>query len=149
MREAGWLRLAKEIGDDTFSPTKFKTNLNRVMENNESLMKELYSADELSMFVRFRDEVMRTVTPKEATNPSKTAYTMSRLVREWMGRMGTMLTFSGSPLGGATMFTLKRAPTFLGARQARRAVQPPMPPRLRAPLFTATGTAGAVSATGE
>lgn len=141
LKEAGWLKLAKEIGTDHFSPKKFANRLNDVLETNRSWMETLYSADEIAMFGRFRDEVLRTVTPEQARNPSKTAYTLARLAREWAGRLGTMLTFSGSPLGGATFFTLKRLPQAMGTRAARRAVKPSPAPRLRAPLFGAAVTA--------
>lgn len=143
LREAGWLKLSKEIGTDIFSPTKFKNNLNRVMEENRSLMQELYTPEELGMFNRFRDEVMRTVTPETVRNPSKTSYTLARLMREWTGRLGTMMTFSGNPAAGALLFTAKRVPQVMGTRAAKKAVTPLVPPRLRAPLFTAAGTAGA------
>ena len=59
--------------------------------------------------------------------------------------MGTMLTFSGSPLGGAAFFTIKRVPEVMGTRRARRAVAPLMPERLRAPLFV-SGVAGTARA---
>jgi hypothetical protein len=68
---------------------------------------------------------------------------MSRLAREWMGRIGTMLTFSGSPLGGAAMFTAKSVPEVMGARHARRATSPLTTPRSTAPLFRAGMAAGA------
>ena len=142
LKEAGWLKLAKEIGDGGFSPTKFKNRLNDVLETNRSWIDELYTPDEINLFERFRDEVMRTVTPAGARNPSKTAHTLARLAREWAGRIGTMLTFSGSPLGGATFFTMKRLPQVMGTRAAKKAVRPVMPPRARMPLFVSGAAAG-------
>jgi hypothetical protein len=142
LREAGWLKLSKEIGADTFSPAKFRNNLNHALDDARTLIDELYTPEEVAMFGRFRDEVMRTVTPEGVRNPSKTAFTLARLAREWIGRIGTMLTFSGNPLGGAAMFTAKRVPEVLGARAARRATAPLSPARLRAPLFVSGAMAG-------
>lgn len=147
LREAGWLKLSKEISVQTFSPTKYRNNLNRVMETNRTLMEELFPADQLAMFGRFRDEVMRTVTPEAMRNPSKTAYTLARLTREWTGRIGQMMMFSGNPLAGGVMFTSKRIPNILGARGARKATRPLLRPKPRAPGFVATGTAGTVYGT--
>lgn len=139
MKEAAWLRLAKDVGTDQFSPKKFANSLNKVMETNRSVINELFSPDEVAMMHRFRDDVLRTVTPDNARNPSKTSYNNSRLIREWLGRLGTMFTFGGNPAGGALFFTLKRAPEVMGTRGAKAAVRgagPAVPkaPNLVAPL---------------
>jgi hypothetical protein len=149
LREAGWLKLSKEIGQDTFSPTKYRNNVNRALDEARSVLDELYTPAELDMFERFRDEVMRTVTPEAARNPSKTAYTLGRLARDWFGRIGTMLTFSGNPVGGAAAFTAKRAPEVMGTLAARRATSALPADRLRAPLFVSGATAAGRQATGE
>lgn len=143
MKEAAWLRLAKDIGTDQFSPSKFRTGINKVMETNRSIIDELFTPDEVAMMHRFRDDVMRTVTPDNARNPSKTSYNNSRLIREWLGRLGTMFTFGGNPAGGAIFFTLKRAPEVMGTRGARGAVRgagPAIPnsPALVAPAIGAS-----------
>jgi len=141
LREAAWLRLSKEVGSDGFSPQKFTTRLNKVMDENQSIMRTLFSDDEMNMIQRFRDDVMRTVTPAGATNPSKSGYTAARLIRETLGRLGTMFTFSGNPVGGAIFFGLKRAPSVMGHRSAKRAVQGMSRGLPRAPYFGAVGAA--------
>ena len=143
LKEAAWLRLSKEIGTDTLSPRKFATKFNTVMDENQSLMETLFSPDEMSMMQRFRDDVMRTVSPDKSTNPPRTAYTLARLAREWMGRLGTMLTFSGSPVGGALFFTMKRIPQVMGKRGAKQAVGGLRRMRPGAPYLTAPATGAA------
>lgn len=142
LKEAAWLKLTKDVGKENFSPTKYKNELNRVFEENNSLMQELFSKSEMAEMRRFRDAVMKTVTPESLKNPSKTAYTAKRLIREWIGRIGTMLTFSGNPVGGGLFFTMKRAPSWRMSGQAKEAVRPLPGPVPAVPSATATGMAG-------
>lgn len=125
LREAGWMRLSKGPGGEPLSPRKFNTAFNKVMEKNESLMRELYAPSEIALMRRYRDALMRTVTPDGAMNPSKTAYTVARLGRDLIGRLGMMATFSGNPGMGAGLFMAKRAPNIFGGLAAKRALLPP------------------------
>lgn len=142
IREFGWVRLTREVGKPDFRPALFSKNLNRLMETNRTLMGTLYTAEERALMTRFRTEVARTITPTDVMNPSKTAFTASRLIREWVGRIGTMLTFSGNPLGGAAMFTAKRVPGMMGRRAAKKAVRGLPRKRPTAPGLVAPLTAG-------
>ncbi|MGI9489042.1 MAG: hypothetical protein ACR2RF_24790 [Geminicoccaceae bacterium] len=140
VREAAWLKLSQDAQGNTLSPRKFNTAYNEAMRNANGLMRTLYSKDELALMRRYRDALNRTVTPEGATNPSKTAYTLARLIRQLLGRTGTMFTFSGQPGLGAAFFTAARTPTAMGARTAKKALRPVK--RLpKAPGPVAAGTA--------
>ena len=90
----------------------------------------------------YRKAVMRTVTPADLTNPSKTAYNLAFLVRSLIRRTGTMFTFSGQPGLGAAFFTAARTPSTLGGRAARQATRGLPRDKPRAPLVPAAGVAG-------
>lgn len=140
VREMAWLKLSQDAQGNTLSPKKFRTAFNEAMRDANGLMKTLYTKEELALMKRYRDALMRTVTPEDATNPSKTAYTISRLIRQLLGRTGTMFTFSGQPGLGAAFFTAARTPTAMGSRTARKALRPQK--RLpKAPGPVAAGTA--------
>ena len=139
LREAVWLRLTRDAANKARTPRMIEKQLDEAFAQNRSILESLYSKAELAMMRRYKSAVARTITPEEARNPSRTSYTMARLFREMAGRMGTMLTFSGSPLGGATFFTLKRMPTMLGKRAARKATAGVRLPPRAAPGIGATG----------
>lgn len=142
VREMAWLRLSKDAQGRTLSPTKFKTQFNEAMNQSKGLMDALYTKDELNLMTRYRDALLRTVTPEGATNRSQTAFTIARLVRDLTRRTGTMFTFSGQPGLGAAFFTAARTPSVLGARGARQALTPLRAP-VTAPQIVAPATAGA------
>ena len=142
LKEMGWLRLTREIGQEGFSPLKYRRRLETAFDGAETLMGEIYAPAEIALMRRFRTEVMRTVTPEAARNPSRTAFTLSRLARDFMGRVGTVLTFGGHPAAGAAAFVAKRAPDMMGERAARRAVSELPPRRQPFPGFVSTGEAG-------
>lgn len=141
LKEAVWMRLTRDVGREGFSAQKYATSLNEAMTQNASLLKSLYSAEELKTMRSFRDAVMRTVPPKRATNPSGSGYTAARLVRDFTRRLGTMFTFSGQPGLGAAFFGLARTPGLPGGIQARQAVRGVKPRKPSAPAFVGTGTA--------
>ena len=82
---------------------------------------------------------------------SKAANTASRAARESIGRIGTMLTFSGKPLGGFLAFGLKRMPNipFVGGAVTRRTISPLPMVQPTAPGAVAGGVVGAQALGGE
>ncbi len=148
IREIAWLRLSKTPEGAT-SPVKFSKAFNKVMAENETLMKTLFGAEERSLMRRYGNALLRTVTPEGARNPSKTAFTLARLIRGMIRRTGSAAVFSGDPMTGTGLYALGRMPGIFGSRAAKKATKPypHRPPRL--PGLVAPGVAGTVFATEE
>lgn len=141
LREAGWLRLTRDATKPGLSPTRYAKNLAETMEKSETFMRSLYTPEQIMLMERFKNDVTRTVTPESVRNPSRTAFTISRLARDFIGRVGMVLTFGGNPAAGAALFAAKRAPDFMAGRAAQAATQLiPIPPG-RAPALVAPGMA--------
>jgi hypothetical protein len=141
LREAAFRRLTRDKAGNFTSPRKVARALDEAFGQNQTLMKSLFSDDQRKLLRRFSDAVKQTETPQSADNPSGTAYTLSRLARQFTQRLGTMATFSGNPGLGAGLFSLARTPTIMGGRAAKNATKPLPMQRPRGPAFTAGGQA--------
>lgn len=142
LREVGWLRLSQDKSGRALSPKQFAKSLEEALNTNRSLMEKLYSKQELALMDRYKNVLLRTETPEGARNPSQTAFTIARLLRDLTRRAGSAAVFSGQPGLGTGLFTLARTPNVMGARAAKRATKP-LPGRpLTAPAAVATGIGG-------
>jgi hypothetical protein len=103
-------------GVETVSGAKTLTALDKAMENNASLMKEVFSNDEIGMLRRFAAHVKRTqaAPAKSRENPSGTAQVAGKALGEIVNRVGQLFALSGQPIVLATT---------TGAQMARGATQ--------------------------
>ena len=145
IRQMAWLRLTKgALGaeKDSFSPTKYSKDLVDALEGSgESLMKELFTEGEMALFREFSTAVKRTVTPATALQPSKTAFTVTRLARAFMRRVGQGATMSGDPVTGGVAFGIAKTPNWLAKRKAKNITKGMRPQWPREPLVPAMGAA--------
>ncbi len=138
LREAAWLRVFKNRKGEIVSPRVLDSNLKRAMNEAPTLMRELFSKTETARIRRFSDQALRTLTPDDLVNYSRTADALSHWFRLIIGRLGTRATFSGDPLQAAGLHAVARAPNFFSGRQARNLISPRPPP-----LSLPSGVAGA------
>ena len=84
----------------------------------------------------------RTTVPKYASNPSKTAFTIMRIIKQLIARTGTMATFSGHHYTGGGLFAIGRMlPVQFHERILGQAVRGLPPYGTRAPGAVAAGQA--------
>jgi len=89
--------------DGSISAQKFDTSFERVMERNPSVVREIFSEDEIASIREFRDAVKRTVTPREVTNPSGTAGALLRTAQRGnrvAGLLNRLGVVAGLRIGG-------------------------------------------------
>lgn len=135
LKEAAFMRFTKaSISNGQFSPQKFVTAVDKSFDNNPTLLKELFTRQELAELRRFRNVVNRTISPHKATNRSGTAGAIERSVQDGLSRLATIMGFTGDPL---TAFAIKSASGKVGsgAGAAREAVRGA--PQLAAPRNSA------------
>lgn len=132
LKEAAFMRFAKaSIKNGQFSPQKFVSAIDNSFDSNPTLLKELFSRQELAELRRFRGVVNRTIPPARATNRSGTAGAIERSVQDGLSRLSSIMGFTGDPL---TAFAIKSASGKVGsgAGAAREAVRgAPQLPALR------------------
>ncbi len=104
------------------------------------MMKTLYSKAEITKMRRFGTAALRTLTPDDLVNYSRTADALAHWFRKIIGRLGTRATFSGDPLQAAGLHAIAKSPSFFAGRQARQLINP-QAPRLSAPPFVAGAAA--------
>ena len=145
MREMAWLRLTRTATGELKEPGKFRSTIQKAFNRNKNIIDVLFTPEEQSAILNLTEQFSKTITPKEVTNPSQTAFTLFRVARDLIRRGGTAATFSGQHLLGGGLFTLGRtSPNIMAARQARRAVRPTPRARPAAPGLVAAETAVAL-----
>ncbi|MDB6036019.1 MAG: hypothetical protein JWM16_6357 [Verrucomicrobiales bacterium] len=79
VRAAAWDRLTKDMASgDTRSNTMLAKRIETFLNaKGSSLSKVLYSDDERAQMQKFADALKSTITPRDATNPSRTAFTLT------------------------------------------------------------------------
>ncbi len=145
VRADAWNRITKDLATDdprsaTMMAKRIETFLN---DKGTSLSKVLYSDDERAQMQKLADALKATITPRDATNPSRTAYTIGNMV----GNVSRML--AGVVTGGATgnpmigLATTMSIPVFknAGARKAAlKAIDQSLPKAVNpAPALTLKG----------
>lgn len=142
LREAGWLRLFRDRKGDIVSPRVFQSNLARVLNEAPTTMKELFSKSEIAKMRRFGTAALRTLTPDDLVNYSRTADALAHWFRKIIGRMGTRATFSGDPIQAAGLHAIAKSPSFFAGRKAQRLINPRPRPGSALPFVAAAGAAG-------
>ena len=151
VREMGWTTIVDKAitdsvqgGNRALSAQKFVTAFQKAMKENLTALKQLYTPDELAKMRRFASLAERAIRP--TTNPSGTAAGLSTMARDYGKQILTVLGFAqGLGPGIATRVGLDAAEKVVGARQARRMLNP-RDPRGRLPLVPAALGGGGSSA---
>lgn len=114
--------------------------------NGREFMKELFSPQELNAFRSFRREIGRAVPQDRATQPSKTAAGISRLIQDAFAKAPVLIGIAtGNPAIGAAATagaTITRGLTQRGAAEAAARGVGALPVPQISPLFRSLGAAG-------
>lgn len=146
VREAGFLRLtAKARNQVVQSGRKIAGNIDEALERNRTLMKELYSDDEILEMRRLARAIKRA--QPEIFNPSRTSYAAAGQIRQMWERLATMIGYTQGGIAGAALVEgAQRSGRGIGARVARKkaesAVRGSVRPFERLLLGPAGATAG-------
>lgn len=119
-RSAAFSRLFQDTQGNTKSPQRIVSEIDElIMGRGSAVAQEIFTKDQIAKLRDFRSSVSRTLTPAEATNPSKTGYEISRalgdLIRNF-GLMGGASSAVSGDIGGMAV-----SGTALGASRLRQA----------------------------
>lgn len=100
LKQLAFRRVSQQaVNNGKFSPRRFVSAFDRVMEQNPGVLREIYSKDEITSLREFRDTTERLIPPDKATNPSGTAAALQRNWQAALGRLGGTLGFIFAPPG--------------------------------------------------
>lgn len=147
VREMAWMKILSQAvdttlkGEKSFSAQKFVTSVKTALNDNTTLMRELFTKDQIAMMQRFGAAVERTILPKDAGQPSRTAYVLIQQAREFFKSIATGAAFvNGGPVGaGVTRFGLDAADTALSTSGARANIRNRSLPAPRSVTVPAVG----------
>lgn len=127
IRQAAFMRLVKFMPDGrTISGQKTITALNKAMGRNESLMREVFTKEEINLLRRFAMHVKRTQPEivKQRGNPSGTAAQLVAATGDYLRKLTQMFGFAtGDPLLIVTSKGLETGSGWRAAAKARHAVR--------------------------
>jgi hypothetical protein len=139
VRSSAWERLVKdprsatgEALSNTMIAKRIETFLNA---KGQTLSKELYSDEERAAMQSYADALKATVTPREATNPSRTAYTVKGTL-DAITRMivGASATATAGPGVGAAAYLAVPVFKNIGSRTAARRAVGQLPEKTTGPI---------------
>lgn len=143
IRQAAFLKLMQPMTNGKLSGQTILTRLNEATKGSgETFMKELFTPQEIGIFVRFANAVKQA--QPGVSNPSRTAYKTANIVRQTMGQIATSLGFSvgGAPAAMAAKIAMRGGEGVAGWRQALQAgkavkgtLQPIRKPGFEVPPF--------------
>lgn len=134
VRQLVWLNIVNQ-GTDTslsgarsFSPKRFTSALKKALNDNRVVMREVFTPQQIGQMQRFGAQVERIIKPDTVGNPSRTAYELARIARDYFAQfLGGMVA---GPVGAAAgRGATAAADATLSRAAARRAVQPTIPTR--------------------
>lgn len=128
VRQAAFLKLTKlPRNATTISGKQFAGNLEEAIKESPTLMKELFSGEEIALMRRFASAVKRA--QPSPVNPPNTANKLAQIVRQSSEKLFQVLGFTQGGIGGA--IAAKGAveggnvvSMFRGASKARKATRP-------------------------
>lgn len=144
VREAAWMRLTQGTKGNMKTPKQFQSAWDEAWNKNKGVLEAMFTPDELLLMRTVRKGMMLRIVPEEAKNPSKTAYSLMRALRDMIRRGGTKATFSGHHFAGGGLFLLGRQLPMIGKGGQQRAVSEALEqlrPIPKAPVFPAAGAA--------
>lgn len=84
IKTAGFSRILEAAQNGEYlKAAKLAKQIQQNLLNNKSVMAELYTKDELTMLGKFANAVAATVPDERAFNPSRTAYSIASIVRNY------------------------------------------------------------------
>lgn len=142
IRQAGFMRLVKTNsvnGEKIVSGQQSLNALNTALEKNGSLMRELYSQEEINLFRRLFAQIQRAQPQlvRSRENPSGTAQAMLKSVTDLATRMAGL--FSGDLTMVLTSNGVQAARGVRSATRAANAVRPFQDVVLPKPALNAAG----------
>lgn len=148
VREMVWDKLSKAPTGKPLSADVFDKRLNTALSSNRSVMNEMFSPEEINMMRRYARALKATKV--EATNPSKSAFSIEAAIRTGLQRVGQRESFTkrNVPKGMGYRMAARLPLNVVGTSDwakrmaASRAIEPIPPAPRRVPAFTATGAAG-------
>lgn len=149
IKEIAWMKLSRDKQGNPLSAQAFEKGWKEALNENKSLIDELFGTAEQGLIRRYADAL--NTTKRESTNAPQTAFALESALRYTLRRFGQRESFTKGNVGsGAVMQFLARAPinplgaaSFARERRAVNAISPVDAPRRRAPIVPATGQAGA------
>ena len=124
-RKAAYLRLVQDTQGNIKPASKIVNELDElIMGRGSALAKEVFTPEQTKSLRDFRSAISKTLTPAEATNPSKTGYEIARLGEDLFKGMGILTMASGdigvgggmTALGGIVKPALSGAQAFRATR---------------------------------
>ncbi len=156
VRSGLWQRLAQTAQGEVLTPQKMATRLDDFLRGDgKTLAGHMFSQEERATMRRFGEAMKLLVPPKEATNPSKTAYAMSRMVSDgWKALVTTMGMTSGGPIGAIGARTAAESGSAVASAVKAAGIPAPAPLRAaghvsRNALSTAAPIAGGAQLTNQ
>lgn len=149
-RQAAYLRLVQDTQGNIKPNASIVREVDElIMGRGTALAKEIFTPEQVNSLKQFRTALGKTVTPAEATNPSKTGYEVARLFEDIAKFGGTVGALAGGDLAttavvGGGAFGLRPARNIIGAYQATRGISAPtMTSNVGAPVAAAVGGSAA------
>jgi hypothetical protein len=129
-RRAAYLRLVQDTQGNIKPASKIVGEVDElILGRGSALAKEIFTPEQTRSLRQFRSAISKTLTPAEATNPSKTGYEIARLGEDIFKGVGIMSALGGDVGTGAAITAfggvLKPARGAIQAMQATRGVTAP------------------------
>jgi hypothetical protein len=129
-RRAAYLRLVQDTQGNIKPASKIVGEVDElILGRGSALAKEIFTPEQTRSLKQFRSAISKTLTPAEATNPSKTGYEIARLGEDIFKGVGIMSAIGGDVGTGAAISAfggvLKPARGAIQAMQATRGVTAP------------------------
>lgn len=144
-RQAAYLRLVQDSQGNLKPSSKIVKEVDELlMGKGAELAKEIFTPEQFKSLRDFRVALSKTLTPSQATNPSKTGYEIARLGEDLIKGLGLMTMAGGDIATGAGVTAatglIKPARGAASAYQATRGVTAPtLQGTYGAPLGVAVG----------
>jgi hypothetical protein len=106
VRLAYWTRLVQDNKGEMLSPTQLVNNIKGALVNQQSVLKTLYSGEELAMMQRYMKEVAKAAY--KPPNASGTSYGVATFAKELGGTAAKALSFVSGGLADKILMALMR-----------------------------------------
>jgi hypothetical protein len=129
-RRAAYLRLVQDTQGNIKPASKIVGEVDElILGRGSALANEIFTPEQVKSLRQFRSAISKTLTPAEATNPSKTGYEIARLGEDIFKGVGIVSALGGDVGTGAAITAaggvLKPARGAMQAFQATRGVTAP------------------------
>jgi hypothetical protein len=147
MREAGLETLFRtSVRQDVGTPKQMQSAVKRALEKKRSVLKELYSDDEIKTLESFVDSAMFTrALPDELSNPSGSANKIMDALKRGLSYGQSSARISGNFTSGFLFSQMRRMLPNKTVKEAQELFRPMDIPRPRAPIVGAAGASAGAS----